>query len=54
LVFNQETTGSHLSWNETTTSGAPLANGTYLYVVTAKDALGHTLSSEVKKLVVVR
>jgi hypothetical protein len=54
LVFSQETAGTHLSWNQTMTTGAPLANGTYLYVVKAKDALGASLTSEVRKLVIVR
>ncbi|MBI1730548.1 hypothetical protein HY229_06635 [Candidatus Acetothermia bacterium] len=54
LVFHQEAVGTHLSWNQTTTSGAPLANGTYLYVVKAMGADGETQTSEVKKLVVIR
>jgi hypothetical protein len=54
VVFNQEVAGNHLSWSQTTTSGAPLANGTYLYVVKVKGTNGQTLSSTVKKLVVVR
>jgi hypothetical protein len=54
VVFNQEVAGTHLSWNQTTTSGAPLANGTYLYVVKVKGSNGQTLSSVVKKLVVIR
>ena len=53
-VFSQETAGSTLSWNHMTSSGAPVANGTYLYVVTVEGADGQTLTSEVKKLAVVR
>ncbi|MBI1730538.1 hypothetical protein HY229_06585 [Candidatus Acetothermia bacterium] len=54
VVFNQEVAGNHLSWNQVNTNGAPLANGTYLYVVKVKGTNGQTLSSVVKKLVVVR
>jgi hypothetical protein len=53
-VFAQETAGNRLSWNYLSTSGQPVANGVYLYVVTVKGAGGETLRSEVRKLVVLR
>ena len=54
VVFSQETNGTSLSWNQMTSAGAPVANGTYLYVVTVEGADGQTLTSEVNKLAVVR
>jgi len=53
-VFRQETAGTTLSWNYLGSDGRPVANGVYLYVVSVKDANGNVLTSEVKKLVVVR
>ena len=53
-VFSNEAAGTSLSWNQMTTSGAPVANGTYLYVVTALGSDGTSLTSEVQKLAVVR
>jgi hypothetical protein len=53
-VFTQNVAGTHLSWNQTTSAGAPLANGTYLYVVSVQGADGQSIKSEVKKLAVVR
>jgi len=53
-VYTAETEGTTLSWNYLGSEGAPVANGVYLYVVEIKDASGNVLTSEVKKLVVVR
>lgn len=53
-IFAQETAGTTLSWNYLGQNGRPVANGVYLYVVTVKDASGQTLSSDVRKLVVLR
>jgi hypothetical protein len=53
-VFSQSAAGTHLTWNQSATNGAPVANGTYLYVVTVEGADGQTVTSEVGKLAVVR
>ena len=53
-IFNADAAGSSLSWSQLTASGAPVANGTYLYVVTAMGADGNSVTSEVQKLAVVR
>jgi hypothetical protein len=53
-IFSQSAAGTHLTWNQSTTNGAPVANGTYLYVVTVEGADGQTVASEVGKLAVVR
>jgi len=53
-VFSQKVAGTQLSWNQATNKSAPLANGTYLYVVTVKNADGNVVKSEVKKLVILR
>ena len=53
-VFSREAAGTTLSWNYLSSEGTPVANGVYLYVVEVKDAQGRVLTSEVKKLVVVR
>jgi hypothetical protein len=53
-VFSQIAAGTHLTWNQSATNGSPVANGTYLYVVTVEGADGKTLTSEVGKLAVVR
>jgi len=52
-VFSQEAAGTSLSWNQMTTTGAPVANGTYLYTVTV-EGVGSSVTSEVQKLVVIR
>lgn len=51
-LFGGWSAGTHLSWNQADSSGAPLANGTYLYRLTASDFEGNTLSSDIGKLVV--
>ena len=53
-VFSAEMAGSSLSWSQIASTGAPVANGTYLYVVTAMGADGTSVTSEVQKLAVVR
>ena len=53
-VFRGASLGTSLSWNQMTASGAPIANGTYLYVISVHDRYGNVIVSEVKKLAVVR
>jgi len=53
-IFSGQSNGNSLNWNHMTSSGAPVANGTYLYVVTVEGANGETVSSSVEKLVIVR
>ena len=53
-IFSAETSGTSLSWNQMTSSGAPVANGTYLYVVNVEGADGQQLTSDVQKLLVLR
>jgi hypothetical protein len=53
-VFSRQSSGSHLTWNQSNSAGAPLANGTYLYQVSVADGLGHFLSSKIAKLVILR
>jgi hypothetical protein len=53
-ISSQESTGTELMWNQTTARGAPVANGTYLYVINVASADGEILSSEVGKLVIIR
>jgi hypothetical protein len=53
-VFSQETSGNWLTWNLEVSTGKPVANGSYFYVVTTKDVSGHIINSEVKKLAILR
>jgi len=53
-VFSAESAGNTLSWNHTASNGQPVANGVYLYRVTVEGANGETVTSEVKKLTVIR
>jgi plastocyanin len=53
-VFVQETRGNRLVWYRDTTDGRAVANGVYLYVVTARDLSGAAIRSEVKKLAIMR
>jgi len=53
-VFSQETNGTTLTFQGLDAYGQPLANGVYLYVVTVRGATGQTLTSEAKKLVLLR
>lgn len=52
-IFAQETPGTRLIWN-LSANGQPVANGVYLYMVTVRGADGQILTTEVKKLVVLR
>jgi hypothetical protein len=54
LIFDQETTGTTLTFRGLGTDGRPLANGAYLYVVTVRGPDAQQLRSEVKKLVLTR
>ena len=53
-IFTQATVGTWIPWKLKTTSGSPVSNGVYLYVVTARGAFRQMLRSEVRKLMVVR
>jgi len=54
LVKSQRAFGHTLTLTGQDDQGRPLAGGVYLYLVTVKGADGQTISSEVKKLVVMR
>ena len=53
-VFEKTTSGTTLTFRGLSSDGQPLANGVYLYVITVRGSDGQTLSSEVKKLVLLR
>ena len=53
-VFNQSQNGNVLRWLTRDDRGRPVANGVYLYVVTALDSAGNAVRSEIKKLIVLR
>ena len=46
--------GNRLTWNRLMSSGKPLANGVYLYIVTVRGYNGKIITSKVKKLVLLR
>lgn len=55
LVFDSGfVAGRALRWDTLDSSGASVANGVYLYVVTARSADGRNVRSEVKKVVILR
>lgn len=54
LLLDESTTGRRLRFDLRTNAGAPLANGVYLYVITARGADGATWRSETGKLVAMR
>ena len=53
-IYQAESVGSSLRWNMRTTEGQALSNGVYLYRVTVRSHDGAVLSSDIKKLVLVR
>ncbi len=53
-IFEQMKTGQQLVFKGRSLSGQLLANGVYFYVITAMDAHGQVLRSEVNKFVVAR
>ncbi|OGF57388.1 MAG: hypothetical protein A2Z21_05990 [Candidatus Fraserbacteria bacterium RBG_16_55_9] len=53
-VVTQETSGSRLRWNLTTSDGQLAANGVYLYVATVRGLHGKLFQSPAKKLVILR
>jgi hypothetical protein len=53
-LFQQRTAGNRLAFQGLDSAGRTLANGVYLYVVTARGYDGRMIRSEVKKLVVLR
>ncbi len=54
LIVQAQGTGNRLRLMALSREGRPLANGVYLYIVTVKSADGQMITSEVKKLVVLR
>ena len=54
LIAESQVTGSKLSIVVLDRDGRPLANGVYLYIVTVRGASGQTMTSEPKKLVLLR
>ncbi|MGQ9733222.1 MAG: PKD domain-containing protein [Candidatus Zipacnadales bacterium] len=54
LVLEGSASGSHLQLEPLDARGRPLANGVYLYLITARLADGTTVRSEVRKLVILR
>ena len=53
-LFRTSSAGSKLIWNLKTSSGKRVSNGVYLYRVQVQDEYGNMVSSEVRKLVVMR
>ncbi|MBI3660222.1 T9SS type A sorting domain-containing protein [Candidatus Acetothermia bacterium] len=54
LFESDKASGSSFIWNGVDRNGLPLANGVYLYRITAQGQDGHTLPSQLKKLVIRR
>jgi hypothetical protein len=55
LVYASDfTDGNVLHWNGLSNAGQPLANGVYLYVLTAKARNGDVVRTKVQKLVILR
>lgn len=55
LVYASDfTDGNVLRWNGLSNTGQPLANGVYLYVLTAKGRNGDVMRAKVQKLVILR
>ncbi len=53
-LFDREVAGNSLMFQSLTQDGKPMANGVYLYVVTAKGFQGDVVRSDVNKLVILR
>ena len=53
-VYANAAQGNALRWNMRSSSGRPVANGVYLYVVRATGAHGESVKTAVRKLVVLR
>ncbi len=53
-VFAQTVAGRRLRWDIRNEHGQPLANGVYLYAITVQGGNGETMTSEVKKLIILR
>ena len=53
-IYADKISGNSLVWNMRDQRGRAVANGIYLYVVTARDVSGNVVRSEVKKLMVLR
>lgn len=54
LFESDKASGSSFIWNGVDRNGLPLANGVYLYRITAQGRDGHTVPSQLKKLVIRR
>lgn len=53
-VFSGETSGSQLAWHMGTSEGGPVANGVYLYRVTARTSDGHLQRSQPARIPILR
>jgi len=53
-IFDQETSGTRLTWNLSAADGQVMANGVYLYIVKAKGYDGKVIRTEIRKLVIKR
>jgi hypothetical protein len=54
LAAEAQGTGNSLRFSPLDSAGRPLANGVYLYVVTARGAGGEVVQSELRKLILLR
>jgi hypothetical protein len=54
LIFNQDMTGTTLTFRGLGADGRPLANGVYLYTVSVRGSDGSVVRNEVRKLVLLR
>jgi hypothetical protein len=54
LIIDERSAGKTLRFSPLDRSGQPLANGVYLYLVKIQGTNGQTLTSEIRKLVVLR
>jgi len=54
LIYQDQSSGSQLSWNLRKSDGSGVANGVYLYRVNVLNNNGEILSSSVRKLLVLR
>jgi hypothetical protein len=53
-IFQAVANGNQLLWDLADSSGAAVANGVYLYIITVRGYDGQVIKSEVKKLIVLR
>ncbi|MFB6286931.1 MAG: hypothetical protein ABEK03_10210 [Candidatus Bipolaricaulia bacterium] len=53
-IFSDETSGGQLAWHMVTTDGAPVANGAYLYRVTARNPADEVFTSGGQRIAITR